>query len=187
MAVAIVAGMMLLKACYGGVTSNPGPSHAHLSCDTYPDMITSQAVAFQALNRNTNLLTSSFVRPVGGPGTKELLYETAALVLASVPSGIALMEGTQSATGRFTAHVSGLETRFMAQIAQAATHLTRKDANPIVKKLIAKYAAGQKDMHVGRPFNEVYDVQTVQPTSEWLETYESVCQEMGTEFGLPIR
>ena len=124
MAVAIVAGMILLKACYGGVTDNPGPSHAHLSCDTFPDMITSQALAFQALNRNTNLLTSSFVRPVGGPGTKEILYETAALTLASIPSGVALMEGVQSGTGRFTAHISGLEARFMAEVARAATHLT---------------------------------------------------------------
>ncbi len=186
MAVAISAGMILMKACFGGVTDNPGPSHAHLSCDTFPDMITSQALAFQALNRNTNLLTSSFVRPVGGPGTKDILYETAALTIASVPSGIALMEGVQSATGRFTAHVSGLEARFMAEVAQAATHLTRKEADPIVKKLVAKFETSQKEMRIGKPFNEVYDVETVQPLPEWQKLYEEVCQEMATEFGLPI-
>ena len=60
------------------------------------------------------------MRPVGGPGTKDILYETVALTLASVPSGIALMEGVQSATGRFVAHCSGLEARFMAQVTHAA-------------------------------------------------------------------
>jgi len=56
MAIAIVAGMVLMKAALGGVTQNPGPSHAHLSCDTFPPMIPSQAVAFQGLSRNTNTL-----------------------------------------------------------------------------------------------------------------------------------
>lgn len=186
-AVAIVAGMVLMKACYGGITNNPGPSHAHLSCDTFPDLITSQAVALQGLNRKTNLLTSCFVRPVAGPGTKEILYETAALVLAAVPSGIALTEGVQSATGRFTGHVSGLEARFMAQVAQAATRLTRKEADPIVKRLISRYGARQKDLSVGKSFDEVYDLEKVQPRPEWEAMYAEVCQEMETEFGLSLR
>jgi methylamine--corrinoid protein Co-methyltransferase len=186
MAIAIVAGMILMKASYGGITSNPGPSHAHLSCDTYPDMVVSQAVAFQALNRNTNLLTSAFVRPVAGPGTKDILYETAALTLAAVPSGIALMEGVQSAMGRFTAHVSGLEARFMAEVARAASQLTRREADPIVRKLFNKYAAGQKEMRVGKPFQEVYDLDSVTPNPAWLQLYEEVCQEMKQEMGMEM-
>ena len=39
MAVVIVAGMILLQACYHAVTVNPGPSHPFLSCDTHPLMI----------------------------------------------------------------------------------------------------------------------------------------------------
>lgn len=174
MAIAIVAGMVLMKASLGGITQNPGPSHAHLSCDTYPDMIVSQAVAFQGLNRNTNLLTSAFVRPVGGPGTKDILYESAALTLASVPSGIALMEGVQSASGRFTAHVSGLEARFTAQIAHAAEGLTRREADPLVRRLVEKFKDKQKSMPIGKPFNEVYDIETVQPKPEWQRIYEEV-------------
>lgn len=187
MAVAIVAGMILMRACYGGITLNPGPSHAHLSCDTFPDMIPSQAVAFQGLNRNTNLLTSAFVRPVGGPGTKDILYESAALALASVPSGIALMEGVQSATGRFTAHVSGLEARFTAQVAHAAEELTRQEADPLVARLVEKYKPNQKAMPVGKPFNEVYDLETVQPLPEWQRIYEEVCAEIETELGLKLK
>ncbi len=174
MAVAIVAGMVLMKACLGGVTQNPGPSHVHLSCDTFPAMIVSQAVAFQGLSRNTNLLVSAFARPVGGPGTKDILYESAALTIASVTSGIALMEGVQSATGRFEAHVSGLEARFTAQVTHAAEGLTRKEADPLVRKLVEKFKDNQKSMPTGKPFNEVYDVETVQPKPEWQKTYEEV-------------
>jgi methylamine--corrinoid protein Co-methyltransferase len=185
MAVATVAGMVLMKAAYNGITQNPGPSHAHLSCDTFPDMITSQAVAFQALSRNSNILVSAFVRPVGGPGTKDILYETAAMTLASVPSGIALMEGVQSAMGRHTAHVSGLEARFMGEVAHAAQGLTRKEADPLVRRLIASYAPGQAEMRIGQPFDKVYDLDTVQPTPDWLRLYEEVRQELA-EMGLEL-
>jgi methylamine--corrinoid protein Co-methyltransferase len=187
MAVAIVAGMILIKAAYNGVTSNPGPSHAHLSCDTYPDMVTSQALAFQALSRHTNILASSFVRPVGGPGTKDILYECAALTLASVPSGIALMEGVQSAMGRITSHVSGLEARFTAQVAHAAESLSRAEADPIVRAMFARYQDRQKAQPIGQPFTEVYDLATLQPTPAWQATYEEVCKELEQEFGLKLR
>ena len=185
MAVAIVAGMILMKAVYNGVTQNPGPSHAHLSCDTYPDMLTSQAVAYQALSRNTNVLVSSFVRPVAGPVTKDILYETAALTLAAVPSGVALMEGVQSAMGRHTAYVSGLEARFMAEVAHAAEGLTRKEADVLVRRLISLYAAGQPEMRIGKPFQEAYDVASVQPTAEWWGMYEEVRRELA-EMGLKL-
>ncbi len=178
MAVVIVAGMVLLQACYHTVTVNPGCSHPFLSCDTHPLMIPSISAALQALNRNTTLLTTSFVRPVGGPGTKDILYETAALTLASVPAGIALMEGVQSATGRFPAHCSGLEARFMAQVTHAAEKLTRQDAEPLVQALTAKYKDGMKAMPIGKPFAEVYDLTTVQPLPEWRAVYEEVCQEV---------
>ncbi len=186
MAVVIVAGMILLQACYMACTVNPGPSHPFLSSDTHPDMIASQAVALQALSRNTPLLVSAFARPVGGPGTKSILYECAALTLAAVPSGVAFMEGVQSATGRFVGHCSGLEARFTAQVAHAAERLTRKEANAIVKALAAKYVDGMESLPKGQPFQEVYDLRTVQPTPEWWQLYEEVCQELRDKFGLRL-
>lgn len=185
MAVASAAGIVLLKACLNGTTYNPGPSHAHLSCDTYPPMIPSLMVALQAINRNTNLLTTAFVKPTGGPGTKDILYETAAYTLAGVSSGVSLMEGVQSATGRFTEHVSGLEARFMAQVAHAAEGLARKEANPIVCQLVAKYEQNQKSLPAGKPFHEVYDVETIQPLPEWQQIYDDVCQEV-EHFGIKL-
>jgi methylamine--corrinoid protein Co-methyltransferase len=185
MAVAIAAGMVLLKACLNGSTYNPGPSHAHLSCDTFPPMIPSLMVALQGVNRNTNLLTTAFVKPTGGPGTKDILYETAAYTIAGVASGVSLMEGVQSATGRFEEHVSGLEARFMAEVTHASEGLTRKEADPIVRQLVEEYKDRQKSMPAGKKFSEVYDLETIQPTPEWQTTYEGVREEV-EQLGLKL-
>jgi methylamine--corrinoid protein Co-methyltransferase len=184
MAIACVAGFILMRACYCVPTSNVGPSHSHLSCDTHPDMIPAQALSFQAISRNTNLLIANFVRPVGGPCTPDILYEISALTVASIVSGISFTECVQSATGRFPLHATGLEAHFTAQVAHSSLGLTRKEANPIVKFLISKYAEKQKTIQAGKPFPEAYDVQTIKPTSEWQQIYEQVCQEIELKVAL---
>jgi len=186
MAVALVASLIMLQATYFGCTVNPGPTHAILSCDTYPDMIPGIAVALQGLNRNTNLMTTAFARTAGGPGTKTILYEAAALALAAVPSGIALMEGVQSAVGVETAHCSGLEARFLAQVTHAAEELTRVEADSIVGSLTKKYGDKQKTKPIGKPFDQLYDLQKVKPLPEWQNLYDEVCQEFDQEYGLRL-
>ncbi len=183
--VAMVAGMILMRACLCGDIVNTGPSHAHLSCNTYPDMIPAQALAQQATNRNTNLPNASFVRPMAGPGEEDLLYEVAAMTIASVPSGVSLVKGVQSASGRFPEHCSPLECRFMARVAHAAENLSRKDADPIVKILIEKYRNCQTEMKTGKAFREIYDLDKLEPTPEWMGVYDNVCEEM-VNLGLPI-
>lgn len=185
MAVALVASLIMLQATYFGCTVNPGPTHAILATDTVPAMIPGIAVALQGLNRNTNLMTTAFARTTGGPGTKTILYEAAALAIAAVPSGIALMEGVQSAVGREPAHCSGLEARFLAEVTHAAEKLSRKEANVIVKRLAEKYAGDQKNKPIGKPFDQVYDLKTIRPKPEWLKMYKDVKQEL-RDMGLPL-
>jgi methylamine--corrinoid protein Co-methyltransferase len=189
LAVACVAGIILMKATLNGTTFNPGPSHAHLSCNTFPAMIPSLSLAFQAISRNTKLLTSSFPRPVGGPCTKELLYETAAMAIATVPAGASIIEGIQSAAGRVVGHVTGLEARFLAQVAQACEGLTRKEADRLVKKLVPLYAEKQKlgEALAGKHFKDAYNVDTVQPTPEWQGIYDEVCKEVSVLVGLSLK
>ena len=188
LAVAIVAGVLLMKAVFNGSTQNPGPSHAHLSCNTFPAMIPSLSLGFQALSRNTHLLTTSFPRPVAGPCTKELLYEVAAMAVATVPAGISILEGIQSAAGRIEGHVTGLEAKFLAQVGRACQGLTRKDADPMVKKLVPLYAEKQKlgVAIAGKHFTEAYDVETIRPTREWQAIYDEVCSEMEDLLGIAL-
>lgn len=184
-AVAHVAGFILMKACLFGDAFNAGPSHAHMSCDTFPALIPAQAVAYQALSRNTNITCANFTRPNAGPGEQDLLYEIAAYQLATVPSGVEVAKGVQTATGKNEAHCTPLEVRFMSQVAHAAQKLSREEADPLVKKLIALYKDGQQEMKFGKRFDQVYDVDTLEPTQVWLNTYERVSEEL-VNLGLPL-
>jgi methylamine---corrinoid protein Co-methyltransferase len=186
MAVAIVAGMILLRACLWGESFNPGPSHAHLSCNTFPAMIPSQAVALQALTRNTNLILSGFLRPVSGPCVRDIFYEIAAITIAQVTSGISFTKAVHTATGRFPLHCTPLEARFAAQVTHAAEGMTRADADPMVRKLVEKYKDHQQTINAGKPFTEAYDVETLKPSAEWQQMYDEVCNELEHEFGLNI-
>lgn len=185
-AIAIVSGMLLVKACFMGTFCNSGPTHVHLDCSTHPDLITATAIAFQGLARNTHLMTSPFVRPTTGPGTREIFYESAALTIATVVSGAALIDCVQSATGNNQMHATPLEARFCGELAHAVEGMTRKDADPIVLNLVEKYKNIQSERLIGQPFTEVYDLDTLQPTPEWHGIYEEVCKEMKTNFGIAL-
>jgi methylamine--corrinoid protein Co-methyltransferase len=184
-AVAHVAAFILMKATLFGDAFNAGPSHAHMSTNTFPPLIPAQAVAHQALSRNTNITCSNFTRPNAGPGEKDLLYEIAAYQLATVTSGVEIATGVQTATGRHEAHCSPLEVRFLIRAARAAEKMTRQEADPFVKKLINLYKDGQKENKIGKPFNEVYDLETLEPTPEWQTTFDEVIIELES-FGLKI-
>ena len=179
-AIASVAGLILMRACYGTPMVNTGPSHPAIACNTHPMMLASQMLAFQALSRNTNLLVGNMVRPVGGPGTKDILYEVAAHTLGSVASGISYTYGVHSAMGNPASHTSGLESRFLAQVAKSAVGMTRAEADQVVHELVAKYAHSQEGKPIGKPFDQVYDLTTIQPTPEWQRIYEDLCDEMAT-------
>lgn len=186
MAILMVAGQILMDICYETTIVNAGPGHAHLSCNSYPPMLPAQAASFQALSRNSNLLFSSFLRPSAGPCVPHIFDEIAAIVIASAPTGISFIEGVHTATGRFESHCSGLEARFMAEVAHAAEKLTRQEADAIVRKLVTKYDKKLKPIEKGKPFQECYDLETVQPTTEWQGMYEEACRGIEAEFGLAL-
>lgn len=184
-AIAHVASFILMKTCLFGDAFNAGPSHAHMSCNTFPPLIPAQSVAYQALSRNTNITCANFTRPNAGPGEKDLLYEIAAYQLATVTSGVEIATGVQTATGRHEAHCSPLEVHFLTRVAHAAERMTRQEVDPLVKKLIALYKDGQKENKIGQPFNEVYNLETLEPTPAWQGIYEEVIKEM-EDLGLSL-
>ncbi len=178
MAIGCVAGCILQRATLLGDTVNAGPSHAHLSCDTHPDMLAGQAIHFQALARNSHLLNGIHIRPAHGPGTKEILYEVAAMAIMGVVSGVDYIKCVQSATGRNQGHTSPLEARFCAQVAHAAEGISREEGNTLVTKLVSKYRDLLPDADIGKHFQETYNLETLEPKAEWLSTYEEVIKEL---------
>ncbi len=59
----------------------------------------------------------------------------------------------------------------------ASLNLTR-DAAQLVREILPCYQATITNPNCGRPFNEVYNVETVQPTTEWLDMYFEVKEDL---------
>jgi methylamine--corrinoid protein Co-methyltransferase len=184
-AIGLTAGPIILNQNYMGTTFSVAPSHPFLHCGSTPELIWAQSSAFQALSKNTNLLLGSMIKPAGGPGTKSLLYENAALAIANVSSGISVVESCMSASGTNPRHASGLDSKFCGEVAHAATGMSRGQADEIVKQLIEKYEQGLDQKPAGKPFEEVYDIETITPTAEWQGIYDEVKVEL-QQMGLPI-
>ena len=146
-----------------------------------------QSVLCQTFAKNAPAIIVCDLWPSSGSLTKELLYEVAANSIVVTVSG-GHLEGLGAANGRVP-HGTGLECRLMGEVgkAVAAQGLTRKEANEIVLKLVEKYehVFSMEDGNAGKPFDESYDMETIEPVPEWLAMYEEVKAEL-KEMGLNL-
>lgn len=178
MAIAIVGGSILLQMAYMTTTHSVCPTHPFYGNTTGADILRAMSPAQQALSRNTHLLTDVAITPVGGPGTKTLLYEVAAQTMLVVSSGSCGLIGPRSAAGIEPGHVSGLEARFMAEVAHTAAGMSRSETNRIVTELLPRYEDQIDKRPIGQRFDEVYDLDTLKPTDAWLGIYNEVKEEL---------
>jgi methylamine--corrinoid protein Co-methyltransferase len=185
-AVAVVGGLILLNQVDMAHIYSTRPNHPFYNCDTTPELIWATSLGVQALTRNSNLLVATLTGPAGGPGTKTILYENAAFTIAMTVSGQSVMEASHSAAGgRIARHASGLDAKICGEVTHAAAGMSREQANEIVKRLIALYEADLPKEPSGKPFEEVYDVEKVEPTAEWQGMYDEVRDEL-LGMGIPI-
>ncbi len=184
-AVLITAAMIALNVVFMAACVGSSPTHPFLFNDTSKELMQASSLAFQALARNSHLMTNLTVTPVGGPGTKTLLYECVAYTVMSTLSGISRILGPRSATGAVSGHFSGLEARFNGEVLHAAAQLKREQAEEIVQRAYARYMDQLDKKPYGKPFQEVYDLKTIQPTKEWLDIYDEVKAEV-SGWGLPF-
>jgi methylamine--corrinoid protein Co-methyltransferase len=177
-AIAIVGGCILLQMIYMTNTHSVSPAHPFFGNDTGPELLLPISLAQQALARNSRLLTDVVLTPVGGPETKTLLYETAAMAMLATTSGACGIIGPRSGAGVNPGHVSGLEARFMAEVAHASAGMPRTEADRIVRELVSRYSDQLKQRPSGKRFDEVYDLRTLQPLPAWQRMYEEVKEEL---------
>lgn len=167
-AVLITAAMIALHVVFMATCVGSSPTHPFNFNDTGKEVMIPSSLAFQALARNSHLLTNLTITPVGGPGTKTLLYECVAFTVMSTVSGCSRLLGPRSATGSISGHFSGLEARFTGELLSAACKLNRDQAEEIVQRAYAKYEADLTTRPYGKHFKDVYDLKTIRPTSDWL-------------------
>jgi methylamine---corrinoid protein Co-methyltransferase len=186
MALAIVAGSILLQMVYMTNTHSVSPAHPFYGNNTTPEIQQAISLAEQSLARNTRLLTDVVITPVSGPGTPTLLYECAVAAIQATVSGACALIGPRSAAGINPGHVSGLEARFVAEVARASAGMSRAEGDRLVKQIIHCYQPVLDKRPKGQHFTEVYNPVTLKPTAAWLQTYQQVKDELRA-MGLPLR
>jgi methylamine--corrinoid protein Co-methyltransferase len=182
-AVLITAAMIALNVVFMATCVGTSPTHPFNFNDTGKEILIPSGLSFQAIARNSNLMPNLTNTPVGGPGTKTLLYECIAITVLMTVSGGSRILGPRSATGTITGHFSGLEARFTGELLTAASKLNRSQAEEIVQKAYSKYEEDLTQKPYGKHFKDVYDLKTIRPTAEWQKMYEEVKEE-STKWGL---
>lgn len=184
-AILAVAGLILSHQLTMGHIFCTRPTHPFYGCDTTPEILWATSLALQALSRNSNLMVAALAGPAGGPGTKTIIYENAAFALMALSSGASELLASHSAGGAVPRHGSGLDARICVEVAGTMPGLTRDEANELVSRIAPLYVDDLEKKPIGKPFEEVYDLESVEPTPEWQAMYNEVREEL-IQIGLPL-
>jgi methylamine--corrinoid protein Co-methyltransferase len=156
------------------------PIHIRHVATSTREVLWVENVVGQAFARNAPCIMVMDCYPKSGAGTKELLYETAANSVVNTLVG-GHLEGPGSADGA-KPNCSGLEARFMGEVGHAVARqgLSLHEGNTLVLELLTKYEAifDDPEGNPGLPFEQVYDLMTIQPKPEWQSMYEEVKGEL---------
>jgi len=111
-------------------------------------------------------------------------YEIVANAIAATVAG-ADLDLAAVARNRHPERATGMEARIGAE----AGHLTarqgvmREQANEIVKQILAQYEDQIAEAPIGKRLDECYNLDTLEPTIEYVELYEQVKEKL-RGFGL---
>jgi methylamine--corrinoid protein Co-methyltransferase len=174
-------GVMLYNASYHIY------GHMHLleSTDTDRMGLWVYSIGGQALARNTHILIIDAIYTQAGLGTVEVLWEVAAASIATTVSGI--HHGGVGATGGSSEdHTSGLENRFNAQVSHASLGMSREEATGYITEMLSRDEGSHKNPPAGKPFADLYNVDTLEPGEEWLDIYHRVSDDI-VHMGLDVK
>ena len=156
------------------------PIHIRHVATTTRAVLWVQSAVSQAFARNAPCVIVADIYPKSGALTRELLYETAANAIVATVSG-AHLEGVGTADGALP-NCSRLEARWMGEVGRAVArqNLTLLEAKALALRLLEKYehVFSQSSGNPGRRFDEVYDLETLQPVPAWKQMYRQVKAEV---------
>lgn len=163
-----------------------GPQHLKYKQQTSNHSLFVGSLVNQAIARNSRIITSTSITTGGRPGSEQYGYECAALVLAAVTGG-ANVSGPRPAQPLGYNNVSPLMARLMAEVAHATSMMSRSDATPVVEEIYIKYKDKMTFSQApkGLSFEEMYDLNTLTPTPEHQQTYNTVKEEL-IRLGIPL-
>ncbi len=183
-AMVTVASHLLGVLCYDVSYHFMGHMSLQWSHNTGPLGLWVQAVAGQALARNTPVVSINDLYTRSGLGTEEIFWEIAAGAMIGAVCGLH-QHGIGATCGNVLDHTSGLEARFQSEVAHAALGKTRSEIKELVLICLEKYQDKLAEPNLGKPFPELYNLDTLEPTQEWLEPYLKVREALAS-MGLDI-
>ena len=183
----IAVASFIAAAVLGFEIMHLGPQHIKYKMQTNNHSLFLGSLANQAVARNSHLITTTSHTTAGRPGSDQYAYEFAALELACVTSG-SNVSGPRPAEPLGFNNVSPLMARLFAEVAHAAAGMSRETAAPIVEALYGRYKDRLllQDAPRGLPFEQLYDVTTLQPTAEHQQLYDRVKEEL-VRLGIPLQ
>jgi len=171
----------------GGVIVHLGPQHIKYKQQTNQHSLFVASLANQAVAQNSHIIATTSHTTAGRPGSAQYAHEFSALALTAVVSG-SNVSGPRPAQPLGYNDVSPLMCRLLAEVAHAAAGMSRAQAAPIVETLYEKYKDKMllEEAPKGEPFEKLYDLKTLRPTSEHQDLYDQVNEEL-IRLGVPIR
>ncbi len=162
------------------------PFHLKHTCNTMRELLWVISTTYQALSRNSNLISMSNGFTAAGPCTSMVLKEAATHGLVSVISGANLWE-IAVAKNKYKNYATPMEAKMAAEVGCGAAkqQYSREDANEITLALLKTYEKNIPNAPLGKNFRECYDIRKVKPSTEYLDLYKSTRKEL-MDLGVPF-
>jgi methylamine--corrinoid protein Co-methyltransferase len=144
------------------------------------------SAAARASERHLGFPVGGAGQSQAGAGTEMAFFEKAAQTVVEVASGAGWLWYSGCRLGRGNNPTTGLEARLIAETGHAVAGMKSADANDLIIKIYAKYADQLSAAPEGKNFGDLYDVQKVQPISEYLDVYKHAKDELA-RLGVPFK
>ncbi|MFH0915790.1 MAG: monomethylamine:corrinoid methyltransferase [bacterium] len=184
-AISQTAGVLGAWAFTGGSTASVWSTDIEGLC-TRKRNLWANCATTRALERNVGSPVFLLGYASAGPCTEMALLETAAYSVAYTASGGELIWGGSTRNGVDVNAYAGLQGRMVGEASIAACPLTPDQANDMVNRLFAAFEADLPTAPKGQPFDQCYDLKTIQPSAQYLHLYEATKEKLDNTFGLDL-
>ncbi|MEG1537720.1 MAG: monomethylamine:corrinoid methyltransferase, partial [Clostridiales bacterium] len=165
------------------------PIHINHCTSNTPEVLWLTSLVNQGLARNCNILKLTSFMSHAGPNTQMCMNEAAAYGLTATVSGADALDLGAMTMNRHPMRWAVQEPKMAAEVGHIAARMgiTRKDANDIVKSLVAEYepmlGSVAKGENRGSRWDECYDIERLVPTDDYAQLVSNMKKKMGG-FGL---
>ncbi|MCR4429229.1 MAG: monomethylamine:corrinoid methyltransferase [Caldiserica bacterium] len=182
----VAVASFIAASILGGDIVHIGPQHIKLKVQTGQHSLWLSSIVNQAISRNTKIVATTSHTTAARPGSLQFALEFSALAIASVISG-SNQSGPRPAEPLGYNQNSPLMCRLFAEVGRATTQIDLGKANEIVSELYDMYKdnLNLETSPKGLSFNDLYDLDTLEPKEEHFKEYEKA-KEILKGLGLPL-